>query len=107
MSQDIDKIRSPDGAKEAFRLLMDEFFKISNPHPGFRTGSFIGVWSAIQRLPLPLGYAEVFEHWREEAIASLHRLEHNPKGTKFKDAKRDFREKLRGMLDTYLDAQSK
>jgi hypothetical protein len=102
MSQDIDKITTPEGAKDAFKLVMAEFYKVASPHPGFRSGTFFAVGLAIQRLPTPPGKEDIFKSWRSDAQTSLSIWESAKTKPKFKEAKKDFLDKLRGILDTYL-----
>jgi hypothetical protein len=102
ISQDIERITSPEGAKDAFKFLMSEIYRVASPHAGLRIGTFFSVGTALQRLPRPPGMEDIFDTWCLEANRYLSIWEGTKAKPKFTEAKQDFMQQVRGLLDTYL-----
>jgi hypothetical protein len=102
ISQDIERITSPEGAKDAFKLLISAIHGVSSPHAAMRFGTFFSVGLALQRLPRPIGMEDIFDSWRLVANRYLSIWEDTKTKPKFTAAKQDFMQQVRGLLDTYL-----
>jgi hypothetical protein len=102
MSQDIDRITSPEGAREAFKSLMSAYQRVAAPVKIYKSGTFFELAIAIQNLPTPEIDPDGFNDFRHIAKRHCNAMEDAKTKPKFLQARKDLHETLRDLLTIYL-----
>jgi hypothetical protein len=102
MSKDIDRITSPERAREAFKSLMSAYQRVAAPVKIYRVGTFFELAIAIQNLPTPDIDPDGFNDFRNIAKQHCDAMEEAKTEPKFLQARKDLREALSELLTIYL-----